>query len=101
MVLVLVHTNLYRYFLSQYTELNSKMEAEWGVQQQENEPEAQQQAMDDDDSEEDILDMGEDEDQQTNDKQSLLMRFCPNDSSMLYPEVSRRNTNNSNHWICE
>lgn len=75
------------------------MEAEWGVQQQENEPEAQQQAMDDDDSEEDILDMGEDEDQQTNDKQSLLMRFCPNDSSMLYPEVSRRNKNNSNHWI--
>lgn len=69
------------------------MEAEWGVQQQENEPEAQHQALDDDDDEEeDILDMGEDEDQGTNDKQSLLMRFCPNDSSMLYPEVSMKNT---------
>lgn len=67
------------------------MEAEWGVQQQENEPEAQHQALDDDDDEEeDILDMGEDEDQGTNDKQSLLMRFCPNDSSMLYPEENKR-----------
>ena len=53
------------------------METEWQGQQQEgNEPE-----------EEDILDMGED-DQETNDKESLLMRFCPHDSSMLYPQVS-------------
>ena len=66
------------------------MEAEWEGQQQENEPEAQHQALDDDedDEEEDILDMGEDDDKETNDKESLLMRFCPNDSSMLYPEVS-------------
>ncbi len=61
---------------------------DWGQQQAENEPEAQHQALDDDDEEEDILDMGEDEEQVTNDKESLLMRFCPNDSSMLYPEVS-------------
>ncbi len=62
-----------------------KME-EWGQQQQENE--AQHQALDDDDDDEDILDMGEDDDKGTSDKESLLMRFCPNDSSMLYPEVS-------------
>lgn len=63
------------------------MEAEWEGQQQENEPEAQHQGLDDDEEEEDILDMGDD-DQGTNDKESLLMRFCPNDSSMLYPQVS-------------
>ena len=63
------------------------MEAEWKGQQQENEPEAQHQALDDDEEDEDILDMGDD-DRDTNDKESLLMRFCPHDSSMLYPQVS-------------
>ena len=63
------------------------MEAEWEGQQQENEPEEQHQALDDDEDDEDILDMGED-DEVTNDKESLLMRFCPHDSSMLYPQVS-------------
>lgn len=63
------------------------MEAEWEGQQHENEPEGQHQALDDDDDEEDILDMGDD-DHQTNVKESLLMRFCPHDSSMLYPQVS-------------
>mmetsp|Transcript_22023 Transcript_22023/g.54491 ORF Transcript_22023/g.54491 Transcript_22023/m.54491 type:complete len:157 (+) Transcript_22023:122-592(+) len=62
---------------------------EWGQQQQENE--AQHQALDDDDDDEDILDMGEDDDKGTSDKESLLMRFCPNDSSMLYPEEDKRN----------
>lgn len=67
------------------------MEGDWeGQQQAENEPEGQnQQALvDDDEDEEDILDMGSDDGQKTNDKESLLMRFCPHDSSMLYPQVS-------------
>ena len=66
------------------------MEEDW---QEENEPEQQQQGMDeddddDDDDEEDIL--GGDDEPQTDDKESLLMRFCPHDSSMLYPEVCRK-----------
>jgi len=36
--------------------------------------------------EEDILDMGEENNNQQHD--ALLMRFCPHDSSMLYPQVS-------------
>ena len=72
------------------------MQADWEEQQQENEPEAQHQGLDDDeDEEEDILDMGDD-DQQTNDKESLLMRFCPHDSSMLYPHVSWTKKFNNN-----
>jgi hypothetical protein len=39
----------------------------------------------DEDDEEDILDMGDDVG--TNDREALLMRFCPHDSSMLYPQV--------------
>jgi len=35
--------------------------------------------------EEDILDMGEDDD--TPQQDALLMRFCPHDASMLYPQV--------------
>ena len=35
--------------------------------------------------EEDILDMGDDAVEQEQD--TLLMRFCPNDASMLYPQV--------------
>mmetsp|Transcript_4456 Transcript_4456/g.10799 ORF Transcript_4456/g.10799 Transcript_4456/m.10799 type:complete len:161 (-) Transcript_4456:41-523(-) len=68
------------------------MQADWEEQQHENEPEAQHQGLDDDDDdeEEDILDMGED-DNPTNDKESLLMRFCPHDSSMLYPQEDKRN----------
>jgi len=72
------------------------MEGDWeGQQQAENEPEGQnQQALvDDDEDEEDILDMGSDEGQKTNDKESLLMRFCPHDSSMLYPQEDKRNRN--------
>ena len=67
------------------------MQAEWEGQQQENEPESQNQALDDSDEDEDILDMGEDDQVTNNDKESLLMRFCPNDSSMLYPQVSSVN----------
>jgi hypothetical protein len=40
---------------------------------------------DEEDDEEDILDMGDDVG--TNDREALLMRFCPHDSSMLYPQV--------------
>ena len=40
----------------------------------------------DQDEEEDILDMGGDSGVQQED--ALLMRFCPHDSSMLYPQVS-------------
>ena len=60
---------------------------EWESNQQENEPDVQHQVDDDDDEDEDILDMGDD-DQGIGDRLSLLMRFCPNDSSMLYPQVS-------------
>lgn len=49
------------------------------------------------DDEGDILDMGED-DQETNEKEGLLMRFCPNDSSMLYPQV-RENKNICSRFI--
>ncbi|GAX25968.1 DNA-directed RNA polymerase II subunit RPB9 [Fistulifera solaris] len=42
-----------------------------------------------DDEEEDILDMGEDEGVHQQDV--LLMRFCPHDSSMLYPKEDKRN----------
>jgi hypothetical protein len=65
------------------------MEEDWDG---ENEPENHQQQPemeeDDDDEveEEDIL--GGDDGPTTNDKESLLMRFCPHDSSMLYPQVS-------------
>jgi hypothetical protein len=38
-----------------------------------------------DDEEDDILDMEDDAPQQ---RDVLLMRFCPQDSSMLYPQVS-------------
>jgi len=68
------------------------MEAEWEGHQQENEPEALQQVLEGDDEDEDILDMGDDE-QGTTDKESLLMRFCPHDSSMLYPQEDKRNRN--------
>jgi hypothetical protein len=50
--------------------------------QQEMEEEEEEEEEDD---EEDILDMGEDEGVQQQDV--LLMRFCPHDSSMLYPKV--------------
>jgi len=46
--------------------------------------------------EEDILDMeGGDVAQQ---QDALLMRFCPHDSSMLYPHV-RMIVNTITHWI--
>mmetsp|Transcript_23310 Transcript_23310/g.43281 ORF Transcript_23310/g.43281 Transcript_23310/m.43281 type:complete len:165 (+) Transcript_23310:207-701(+) len=72
------------------------MEEDWEGDQ-ENEPEDQQDQEedlmgdddDDDDEEEDIL--GGDEAPETNDKESLLMRFCPHDSSMLYPQEDKRN----------
>ena len=40
-----------------------------------------------DEEEEDMLDMGDDV--ETDNKDALLMRFCPHDSSMLYPQVSK------------
>jgi hypothetical protein len=67
------------------------MEEDWDGEH-ENDPEEQQQDMEDDeeDEEEDIL--GGNDEIETNDKESLLMRFCPHDSSMLYPQVSSVNT---------
>jgi hypothetical protein len=41
---------------------------------------------DDEEEEEDVLDMGG-EDTARSDREALLMRFCPHDSSMLYPQV--------------
>mmetsp|Transcript_5503 Transcript_5503/g.9087 ORF Transcript_5503/g.9087 Transcript_5503/m.9087 type:complete len:164 (+) Transcript_5503:178-669(+) len=43
---------------------------------------------DSDDDEDDILDMGGD-DVVANDNEALLMRFCPHDSSMLYPQEDK------------
>jgi hypothetical protein len=61
------------------------MEEDW--QQEGEDQEDQADDLDDGEEEEDdILDMGEDV--ATNDKDALLMRFCPHDSSMLYPQVS-------------
>jgi hypothetical protein len=56
------------------------MEEEWEGQQDVAVGEEEEQ------DEGDILDMGED-DQETNEKEALLMRFCIHDSSMLYPQV--------------
>mmetsp|Transcript_36793 Transcript_36793/g.41943 ORF Transcript_36793/g.41943 Transcript_36793/m.41943 type:complete len:157 (+) Transcript_36793:58-528(+) len=42
------------------------------------------------DEEEDLLDMGNDYNN-TTDESTLLMKFCPHDSSMLYPQEDRRN----------
>lgn len=39
----------------------------------------------DEEEEDDILDMGEDKEEI--ERMGLLMRFCPHDSSMLYPQV--------------
>jgi hypothetical protein len=65
-----------------------KMEEDWDG---ENEPDNQQGMEDnveeeEEEEEEDILG-GDDDGPETNDKESLLMRFCPHDSSMLYPQV--------------
>lgn len=62
------------------------MEDEWEGQQDVGVEEEEQE-----DDEGDILDIGE-EDQETNEKEALLMRFCPNDSSMLYPQVRGKAT---------
>ena len=55
--------------------------------QEENHQQQQQQdeEEEEEDEEEDILDMGEDA--VMDDREALLMRFCPHDSSMLYPQV--------------
>jgi hypothetical protein len=50
---------------------------------------------DDDDDDEDILDMGGADASQAGpneaqQREALLMRFCPHDSSMLYPQVSKK-----------
>ncbi len=65
------------------------MEEDWiDEQQAEGDEDQQQEEMEeeiDDDDEDDILDMGEDD--EANERVGLLMRFCPHDSSMLYPQV--------------
>ena len=59
------------------------MEDEW-------EDPGEQQEVDEDNEEVDILDMGDD-DNEANEREGLLMRFCPHDSSMLYPQVRKSN----------
>ena len=46
-------------------------------------------AYDEEEEEEDILDMGDDDQQEPEDG-ALLMKFCPHDSSMLYPSENKR-----------
>ena len=67
------------------------MEEEWDDGQQVEGEEQQQELFgdegedDEEEEEDDILDMGEAD--EAKDKEGLLMRFCPHDSSMLYPQV--------------
>ena len=63
------------------------MEEDWEEEQQGDGEEQQQDDFEQEEEEEDddILDMGEDD--EANEKEGLLMRFCPHDSSMLYPQV--------------
>ena len=55
----------------------------WG---EEDEEQQDMEGEEEEEEEEDILDMGDDDQVQPSD--ALLMRFCPHDSSMLYPQVS-------------
>jgi DNA-directed RNA polymerase II subunit RPB9 len=48
-----------------------------------------QEEEEDDEEEEDILDVGGEDDQHDS-SNPLLMRFCPHDSSMLYPQEDKR-----------
>jgi hypothetical protein len=79
------------------------MDEDWENQPEGEDDDQQQQLQqqdldeDDDEEEEDILDTGE-EFRWTNDKESLLMRFCPHDSSMLYPGV--RANSKSESLLC-
>ena len=59
----------------------AKMADIWG----EDDENDQQHEQDGDNEEEDLLDTGDTAVQQ--DDGALLMRFCPHDSSMLYPQV--------------
>ena len=72
----------------------------WNEDEEEEEEDEEQQQQEDeamydedgggeDDDDDDILDMGED-DQPQSDESALLMRFCPHDSSMLYPQEDIR-----------
>ena len=45
-----------------------------------------QEVGDEEEEEDDLLDMGEDDENQGPSDEALLMRFCPHDSSMLYPK---------------
>jgi hypothetical protein len=83
-----LHNNTLTEFVSRYYQLQRKlikMEEDWQQEGEEQEDQADD-LEDGDEEEDDILDMGEDV--ATNDKDALLMRFCPHDSSMLYPQVS-------------
>lgn len=55
----------------------------WGEEEQQEEGDVLPE--EEEEEEEDILDMGEDDGGPQHD--ALLMRFCPHDSSMLYPQV--------------
>lgn len=79
---------LYSLLLYYYTKMDEFLEGEQeeavlGEEQQEQEQDAFDE---EEDEEDDILDMGEDGG--ATEKEGLLMRFCPHDSSMLYPSVS-------------
>jgi len=59
-----------------------------GEEEDEEEEDAEEEEEDDDDAEEDILDMEDNDGNHIQDV--LLMRFCPHDSSMLYPQENKR-----------
>jgi hypothetical protein len=56
-------------------------------QQQEGFEEDEEEVEEEEEEEDDILDMGDDRPTYKEAAESLLMRFCPHDSSMLYPSV--------------
>ena len=59
-----------------------------GEEEDEDDEDEEEEEEDDDDAEEDILDMEDNDGNHIQDV--LLMRFCPHDSSMLYPQENKR-----------
>jgi len=61
----------------------------WNEEEQDHDQNMGDNQEEEEEEEEDILDMGDDA--QAPQQDALLMRFCPHDSSMLYPQEDKRN----------
>jgi hypothetical protein len=62
--------------------------ADWEEQEGAEDNQLPEEDQQEEEEEDDILDMGDGA--ATSDREALLMRFCPHDSSMLYPQVCTR-----------